>query len=334
MTPAHEDAAPTSSDGIEVWFPSAPQGEFGEELRAHWPDGLTLREGPGAGTHARILVSGVPSPEELDAARALRHLVIPYAGLPRATRERMLERPQIAVHNLHHNAGPTAEHALALLFAVAKRVVEVDRHFRAGDWRMRWEGHGAVLLEGRQALVLGRGAIGQRVAQALEALGVRVRLLGRRDLPEARGREQLEVRLREELPHAEILILALPLTEMTERILNTQALELLPHGALLVNVGRGALIEEDALYAALVAGRVGAAGLDVWWRYPQSEAEREGLAPAEANFAALPQVVLTPHLAGHCDRTEALRASTLIELLQNLARDEDSVTLVDLEAGY
>nr|MBC8366021.1 hydroxyacid dehydrogenase [bacterium] len=95
-----------------------------------------------------ILVAGRPTETLLDASPSLRGLIIPYAGLPTETRRMLRERPQIAVHNLHHNSGPASELALALLLAAAKRVVPLDRRLRKGDWRPRYQGHPVLLLEG------------------------------------------------------------------------------------------------------------------------------------------------------------------------------------------
>ena len=85
----------------------------------------------------QILVGGRPPREFMAASANLQALVIPWAGLPVSTRALMLEFPQITVHNLHHNAAPTAETALALLFAAAKLILPHDKALRAHDWRPR-----------------------------------------------------------------------------------------------------------------------------------------------------------------------------------------------------
>jgi len=108
-----------------------------------------------------ILVGGVPSREFVEASPNLKSLVIPWAGLSSSTRELMLEFPEISVHNLHHNAAPTAETALALLFAAAKFVIPYDNALRAHDWTLRYKPNPSMLLQGKTALILGYGAIGQ-----------------------------------------------------------------------------------------------------------------------------------------------------------------------------
>jgi phosphoglycerate dehydrogenase-like enzyme len=108
-----------------------------------------------------VLVSGNPSREIVEASPNLKILVIPWAGLPSPTRELMLEFPKISVHNLHHNAAPTAEVTLALLFAAAKFIIPFDKSLRTHDWKLRYESNPSMLLQGKTALILGYGAIGQ-----------------------------------------------------------------------------------------------------------------------------------------------------------------------------
>ena len=93
----------------------------------HLPAGLDLPPTP----EYHILIAGRPQREQLTASPNLRALIIPWSGLPDSTAQLMLDFPQIAVHNLHHNALPVAEHALTLLLAAAKRVVPMDRALRA-----------------------------------------------------------------------------------------------------------------------------------------------------------------------------------------------------------
>jgi phosphoglycerate dehydrogenase-like enzyme len=111
-------------------------------------------------------------------------------------------------------------------------------------------------------------------------------------------------------------------------------LALLPPGAVLVNVGRGAIVREEALYHALREGRLAAAGLDVWYRYPTSEAEAVDAAPSAFPFHELDNVVMSPHRAGHVAEDDDLRMKALAELLNAAARGEPMPNRVDLEAGY
>ncbi len=283
-----------------------------------------------------LLVAGRPTAEQLAASPKLRAVIVPFAGIPAATRELLAEHPQLALHNLHHNAAATAEAALGLLLAASKRLVPADRDLRRGDWSARYREREGLLLAGRSVLIVGLGAIGARLARACQALDLRV--LGVRRDPsrpcehadEVHGVEALD----ELLPRAELLVLCCPATPETEGLLDARRLALLPREAVLVNVGRGSLIEEEALYEALRSGALGSAGLDVWWRYPKERAERSATPPSALPFGELDNVVLSPHRAGHGAGIEPARMDALAELLLCAAEGRELPNRVDVSAGY
>jgi phosphoglycerate dehydrogenase-like enzyme len=319
-------------------MPGAHGDGFTDAVCGALTEGVTLRTDQDltAGREARVLVRGLPSEEQLAACPRLERLVIPYAGLPERTRALMLERPGATVHNLHHNASPTAELAVALLMAVAKDVLALDRALRDGDWRPRHAPTRAVTLAGRTALVLGYGAIGRRIAHALDALGLHVAAIRRRVREalhqgiEVHGRDALE-RL---LPRASVVMVALPDTGETRGILGPNELACLPPGAYLVNVGRATLVDEDALYEALRSKRLAGAGIDVWYRYPEDEDARANTLPSRRAFHELDNVVLSPHRGGLTAETERLRGRALARLLNAVAAGGSVPDVVDVRAGY
>ncbi len=286
-----------------------------------------------------VLVTGRPERAQLAASPHLRMLVIPWAGLPVTTRDLLREFPGIAVHNLHHNAAPVAELVLALLLAATKFVLPLDRALRAGDWTPRYQPPRARLLEGGTALILGYGAIGQRVARSCRALGMRVLATRRHpervppDCPDAvYGPDALP----DLLPRADALIITLPLTDATRGLIGADELARLPEGAVLVNVGRGPIVEEGALYHALRDGALHAAGLDVWYRYPPDEEARAHTWPSEYPFHELDNVVLSPHRGGAvgAQQTAMLRMTALAALFNAVAQGHAAPNRVDVDAGY
>jgi len=298
------------------------RAEFADAMRARLPAGVELVDGD-----AEVLVAGVPEENDLDARPSLRAVVVPYAGVPARTRERAAARG-LALHNLHHNAAPTAEMALALLLAAAKSVVPFDRALREDDWSPRYAASGEMLLDGARALVLGYGAIGRRIARGCAGLGMDVRVVRRTP----RGDEEFScVDLDAALPETDALMIALPWTPRTEGLLDAARLERLPDDGCLVNVGRGKIVDEDALYRKVSEGRF-RAGLDVWYEYPKED--RTNTRPSKHDFGALDNVVLSPHRGGHCRDIERLRAEHLAKLLDAAARGGPVPNRVDLEAGY
>ena len=304
------------------------------------PD-ITLTMGeqlPDTAVSISILIAGYPSRTLLTQLPNLHTLIIPWAGLPQTTGKLLADFPQIAVYNLHHNATPVAEQTLALLLAAARAIVPADRALRQGNWWLRYERPGpAVLLAGKTALILGYGAIGQKVAPLCQALGMQV-LAVRRQLETAVQQNGIPVypvtALPDLLPQANALLICLPLTAATTGLIGAAELALLPPKAILVNIGRGPIVDEAALYTALHTRQLHAAALDVWYTYPPDEASRAHTLPSRYPFHELDNVVMSPHRAGGVDTLETLRLAHLAELLHTVARGESLPNRIDLQQGY
>lgn len=326
---------------VNVHLLRPPAEEPLAHLQAHLhPDiHLTMGDDLTGVSDFHILVAGRPQHQHLSASPALHTLIIPWAGLPAETRTLLQEAfPHIAAHNLHHNAVPVAETAVALLLAAAKRLTLFDRSLRRHDWRPRYQRPiPSLLLSGKTALILGYGAIGQNIAQKCQALGMRV-LATRRRTDEVRHDGVAEVHsaaaLPSLLPQAQALIISLPLTPHTEGLIGVKELASLPDKAVLVNVGRGPVVDEAALYRALEEGKLHAAGLDVWYNYPEDVDARAHTPPANYPFHKLDNLVMSPHRAGSSDESERLRMTHLARLLTAAAQGELMPNRIDLAAGY
>jgi phosphoglycerate dehydrogenase-like enzyme len=249
----------------------------------------------------------------------------------------MADYPQISVHNLHHNNYNTAELGFALLLAAAKRLIPKDRALRKNDWTPRFEGPKAILLRGRTALILGFGEIGQALADYSLGLGMTViatkkHLAGFEAPPNVRVHPSDE--LHDLLPRADVLLVALPLTEETEGLIGEAELALMPAGSILVNIGRGPVVQQEALYNALKSGHLRAGGSDVWYNYPKSTRDPKNTPPADFPFGELDNFVLSPHRGGMVEDGEDQRAEALAQLLNAANRGEPIPNRVDLDAGY
>lgn len=288
-------------------------------------------------TDCHVLVNGSVKPEWLEASPDLRAVIVPYAGISPEMRELLQQHPQITLHNLHYNDVATAEFALALLFSAAKFVPPLDKLLRQGDWRQRYSGAPSILLSGKRVLILGYGAIGRQIAPICQAMGMQVTGVRRHEPAQAveKGVAIYSVaHLQELLPATDVLISVLPETPETVGLIGAAELAALPRGAIVVNVGRGPVIDEAALYNALHSGHLAAAGIDVWYVYPNNEEERGHTLPSHFPFHELDNVVLSPHRGGWLEAAEEKRLQELAVLLTAAARGQPMPNQVDKLLGY
>ncbi len=182
----------------------------------------------------------------------------------------------------------TADHAFMMMLTAARRGYEYDRIMRQG-WRYRI-GQGDLLgvrVTGKTLGILGMGRIGRAMAQRARGFDMKVVYHARTRLP-----PELELGadyfpdFHAMLPHCDFLSLHAPAGQATDKMVNAKALSLMPRGGVLVNVSRGGLVDEDALYDALTSGQLFAAGLDVFRTEPDFD----------MRFAALDNVFLSPHV--------------------------------------
>lgn len=210
------------------------------------------------------------------------------------------------------NANAVAEHAMAMILGIERHIVSGRDHQARAHWRPMISDipQREAELAGRTMVIVGLGRIGARLARFAKAFDMRV--IGVKRDPKTGGegvdRVVATALLASVLPEADFLVLACPLTAETENLIDAHALTLLKPSALLVNVARGRVVDEAALLAALQAGRLRAAALDV---------TREEPLPATSPLWVMPNVLLTPHTAGE---TQAYEDNVIDILLDNLGR--------------
>lgn len=218
----------------------------------------------------------------------------------------------IRVSNTPVVAEDTADLAFALMLGAARRLAAADRFVRAGDWA---EGRAFPIgtrVHGARLGLIGFGAIAQAVARRAQGFGMDVRYWARSEKPEGKALNARFVpSLTDLVADADIVSLHVALTPETTHIVNAELLARVTPGIVLINTGRGGLIDEGALVSAIKSGQVGTAGLDVFDAEPRVN-------PA---LLELDQVVLTPHIGaatGPCRTDQAARAiANLIGFLEN-----------------
>ncbi len=201
------------------------------------------------------------------------------------------------------NLMSATEHTFALLLAVARRVPEADASTKAGGWNRKLTG---VELQGKTLGVIGFGRIGQRVAARARGFEMKVVAYDPYLDPAAARRLEVEMLpLEDLLRRADAITVHTPLTEQTQNLLDAERLALLPRGALVINCGRGGVVDEAALLAALESGALGGAGLDVFAEEP----------PSDRRLVRHPRVVATPHLGAQTREAQERTSTETAEMV-------------------
>ena len=205
-----------------------------------------------------------------------------------------------------------------LVWAHRFREIEADFRIRS-SWRPSWVQSGAPHGEmlGSTVGIIGLGRVGQEVARRAAAFGCHVIAANRTPRNRADGVQRVFrlADLDHMLPACDFVVLSTALGSETEGLIDARRLALMKGSAFLVNISRGAVVDEDAIYAALRDRVIGGAALDVWWQYPNAaEPERR---PSRHPFHELPNVVMTPHCSGW---TEGMVARRWAEVAGNINR--------------
>ena len=281
---------------LDVWAPAVRavvRQVAPPELDLHFATSYDDAEQFGLMERAEIVLAGWAQVTEPMLARAPRLRMIEKwgIGVDRIDVEAVRRRNIPLVITAGSNAGPVAELAIALMLGVYRRLAQVDSALRRGQW-LKAEMRGLCYqLTGKTVGLLGFGNIGRTVARRLRGFEVRVIYFdssrASADVETALGAQW--VPLAELLAESDILSLHAPFVPETAKIINAEAIAAMKTGAVLINTARGELVDEAALYDALVAGKLRGAGIDAFETEPP---------PPDHPLLALDQVLATPHVGG------------------------------------
>jgi phosphoglycerate dehydrogenase-like enzyme len=241
--------------------------------------------------------------------------------------------PGVIVANTYHHERAIAEHALMSMVALSRRLLAADDHLRQGLWDSVFFNPATPMnqtLRGRTVGLVGYGHIGREIARLCRCFDMRVGAV--RHSPESSRATQDELEfvggpatLPELLRWSDFVVVAAPITAETRGMIGREELALMKPTAYLINVGRGAIVDEAALYGALAEQRLAGAALDVWYKYP---AGGQPALPASLPFHQLDNVILTPHNSGLADETFRGRAKDVAENVDRLALGRALVNVV------
>jgi len=282
----------------------------------------------------------LPEPEK---APNLRWIQFHFAGIEEHLSAPILRQPNVQATTLSGaNAPQAAEHALALLLALGHHLPDMLADQTRTEWSAeRLRRYLPKELIGSTVGIIGYGSIGQRLARLLHSFQVTI-LASKRDLLSPSGEDfqvdgqgdpnaELVRRLypsqavRSMLKECDAVVVTVPLTAETKGLVGAQQLAALKPGAFLVDVSRGGVVDHDALVAALKKGQLAGAGLDVFAEEPL---------PADSPLWSLPNVIISPHVAG-LSAHYMDRAFTLFkENLRRYLAGEQLLNRIDLDRGY
>ncbi len=285
------------------------------------PDAL---KAAAAGAVGWIVRSGTTiTPELIEAASSLRVIGRAGVGVDNINLQSATRRGVVVINAPEGNTISTAEHACALILALARRVSAAHQSMREGAWdRKQFVG---TELFGKTLGIIGVGRVGRGVAERMRAFGMNVIGFDPVVSPDVAKDSGVElVTLEDVVERSDVITLHVPLTKTTAGLFDAQRLAACKPGVLLVNCARGGLIDESALLDALKSGHVGGAALDVYAQEPPGD----GL----ADLVAHPNVVCTPHIAASTAEAQQKVAVQVTEQVVRGLRGEPVATPVNASA--
>lgn len=261
----------------------------------------------------------------------VEHLIDPFRKINRSRR--------VLLANCHGHSYFVAQHAVALLLALTNKIIPHHNWMVAGEWRKGDDDAISTPLRDRKVGLLGYGAVNQKVHRFLLGFDAEFSIL-RRDWSKQSGELPTPVRgyvyseLHSFLAVVNILIVAVPLTSLTRGLIQMRELRHLGSDGLLVNVGRGAVVDEKDLYTALKDKIIAGAAIDVWYTYNPKPDKKVRKYPFSYPLHTLENVILSPHRAAS-PLNDLRRWNEVIENIGRFAKGERQfINIINLEEEY
>jgi phosphoglycerate dehydrogenase-like enzyme len=318
---------------LDLWV--APQW-FAENLQKEFPhvDVVRITNYDGIDAvlaDAQIIFTQSISAEQFVAARQLRWIHSPAAAVHQFMFPELVASDVILTNAREVHGVGVAEHVMALIFAIAKRIPESVRFQEKHIWgqEILWNGHASPLdIAGATIGVVGFGSIGSNLAKRAKAMGMKVIVVRERTgsvRPEFVDEELPSSKLNEMLARSDYVVLSPPLTPQTRGMIGREQLAKMKSDAYLINVGRGPLLDEAALTEAVRDHKIAGAALDVFDQEPL---------PADSPLWDLENLLITPHTAGMAGNLWQRHYALFSENLRRFLKGESLLGLVDKQRGY
>ncbi len=296
-------------------FPATAQAQIDAEFDCVTPD--TLADQPALTTQLRAILTrskchlDTALLDTLPALEIIATFGVGYDGIPVV---HAAQRGVVVTHTPDVLNAAVAELTIGLLLALQRRLVAADAFVRAGHWRQGALPLGSG-LQGKRVGIVGLGRIGKAIAERLAPFGVALAYYGRHD---QRNAWRYVGDLRELATQSDVLIVSAPASADTRHLIDHAVLAALGPQGVLVNIARGALIDEDALIGALQRGELGGAALDVFTSEPH----------IDERWRTLDNVVLAPHIGSATEETRQAMLDLTLDNLRSWFRDGRALTPV------
>lgn len=273
------------------------------------------------------VVVGVALNQSMPTPRNMKLLHAPAAGTDSI--DRACLPPHAKLANCFGHEYAISEYVMAALLARHVPLHDADQALRQGEWRYFAGRPGALRTElSSQTLgLVGFGHIAKALAHRAKAFGMKVLVANRSAIqsPEVDSSFLLED-LHAFMAACDCVVVTLPLADNTRSLINAKALSCMRSDAILVNVGRGAVVDEAALFDSLKEQRIGGAIIDTWYQYPS--AETVNCAPSKFDFASLQNVLMTPHMSGWTQGTVQRRQQTIADNINRLSSGQPLLNVI------
>jgi D-2-hydroxyacid dehydrogenase (NADP+) len=309
------------------WFSKRLQQEFPRVDVVNLPDYKRVDEEI---VDAEIVIAWSIKPGQIAAAKKLRWIHSPAAAVHQLMFPELIHS-EIVLTNAREVHGPVvAEHVIALVFALAKKIPASVRLQQKHVWgqQILWDEVPRIReVAGATLGIIGLGSIGRPTVKNAKAMGMRV--IAAREHPE-KGSEGADVvigmaQVHELFTEADYIVLAAPVTDSTRSIANAERLALMKPDACLINVGRGPLVDEAALASALREKKIGGAALDVFPKEPLA---------ADSPLWDVPNLLITPHTAALTAKLWERHYALFSDNLRRYLNGDALLAVVDKDKGY
>ena len=265
--------------------------------------------------------------EELDQAKKLKLVQFPFTGVDSLDFDLYKQYPNISVCISHMAGVDIAEHAFAFILALAKRTLQYDDDIKNDRWFNYMNNDFNIRLQGKNIGILGFGSIGEEVAKIAYRFGMNVYAI-KRNIKSIDRRKHLEFigemkDMEKVIKYSDFILLSMPLTKETKGLIGEKEFRLMK-GKYFINVCRGKIVDEKALYNSLKNNGLKGAGLDVFNDEPLGDSP----------LKELNNVILSPHIACNTDRLTDKTAELVFDNIKRVYFNKEPISKVDLELGY